>query len=244
MRQSPLFSNIETGEVVYDNVECATYKGITVKTCILLIIAALIASFTAFALPSILVNNFGVFYITLAISSIVGFISVIVGRTSERKAKYASVIYAVCEGLFLGSLSAIAEAFVPGVVTVAIFATIAIFSVMLILFATGVIKVGSKLRSIAFGLTIGALALILMTFILQFFIDYSTYLGIIIVVEAFLLFYGIITLSFNFAEASSVVQRGASKDAEWSVSLGLLVSIIYIYVEVVRLIVLLAARRD
>ncbi len=36
LRQSPLFSNIQTGEAVYDDVDRATYKGITVKTCILL----------------------------------------------------------------------------------------------------------------------------------------------------------------------------------------------------------------
>lgn len=37
LRQSPLFSNIQTGEAVYDDVDRATYKGITVKTCILLL---------------------------------------------------------------------------------------------------------------------------------------------------------------------------------------------------------------
>lgn len=244
MKQSPLFSNIETGDVVYDNVECATYKGITVKTCILLLISIFVAAIMAFALPTILVNNATTFYVTLVVSSIVGFIAVMIGRMSERKAKYASVIYAVCEGLFLGSLSAIAEMYVPGVVTVAIFSTVVLFAVMLILFATGVIRVGSKLRSIGFGLTIGALALLLMSFIFQFFVDYNTYLNIIIFVEIFLLFYGVITLSFNFAEANYVVARGASKDAEWSVALGLLVSILYIYVEIVRLIILLASKKD
>ena len=103
MKQSPLFSNIETGEAVYDDVDRATYKGITVKTCILLGISVIIAALVAFALPEILTNNGTTFMVTLVISSIVGFIAVIVGRTSERAAKYASVIYAVCEGLFLGS---------------------------------------------------------------------------------------------------------------------------------------------
>ncbi len=63
-------------------------------------------------------------------------------------------------------------------------------------------------------------------------------------VEVFLVFYGVITLAFNFAEANAVVSMGASKDAEWSVALGLLVSIVYIYVEVLRLIALIAAKSD
>ena len=244
MKQSPLFSNIQTGEAVYDDVDRATYKGITIKTVILLLISVLIAAVIAFALPTILTNNPTTFYVTLIVSSIVGFISVIVGRTSERKAKYASVIYAICEGLFLGSISAIVEAYVPGVVATAVFSTIVLFAVMLTLFATGVIRVGSKFRSICFGLTLGAIAIILMVSLFSLFIDYQTYFGIMIGVEVFLVFYGVITLSLNFAEANSVVSMGASKDAEWSVALGLLVSIIYIYIEILRLLALIAARSD
>ncbi|MDE7095735.1 MAG: Bax inhibitor-1/YccA family protein, partial [Anaeroplasmataceae bacterium] len=238
MKQSPLFSNIQTGEAVYDDVDHATYKGITVKTVILLLIAVLIAAVVAFALPTILANNPTTFYVTLVVSSIVGFISVIVGRMSERRAKYASVIYAVCEGLFLGSLSAIVESYIPGVVATAVFSTIVLFAVMLTLFATGVIRVGSKLRSICLGLTLGAIAIILMVSLFSLFIDYQTYFNIMIGVEVFLVFYGVITLSLNFAEANAVVAMGASKDAEWSVALGLLVSIVYIYIEIVRLIAL------
>ena len=81
MRQSPLFSNIQTGEAFYDDVDCATYKGVTVKTFILLAISILVASFTAFMLPAILVNNPSTFYVTLVVSSLVGFISVIASFT-------------------------------------------------------------------------------------------------------------------------------------------------------------------
>ena len=243
MRQSPLFSNIQTGESYYDEVDCATYKGVTLKTCILLGISVLIAIFTAFMLPSILVNNPAMFYTTLTVSSIVGFISVIVGRFSERLAKYFAVIYAVCEGLFLGSISAIAESLIPGAVTTAIFSTIIIFAVMLVLFGTGIMKVGSKFRTICLGMTIGAIAIVFMMSIFSLFItDYTAYLNIMILVEFILLIYGAITLTLNFKEAQYVVESGASKAAEWSVSLGLLVSIIYIYIEVLRLIILLAAR--
>lgn len=243
MRQSPLFSNIQTGDVVYDNVDQATYKGITLKTFVLLGVSIIVAAFMAFALPTILVNNPGVYITTLVISSIVGFISVIIGRTSERKAKYASVIYSVCEGFFLGSISAIAEMYIPGAVTTAVFTTVILFTVMLVLFGTGVMRVGSKFRTFCFGLTLGALGIMLiMTIFSMFIADYGTYLNLMIGIEIFLLFYGVITLSLNFAEAQNVVERGASKDAEWSVALGLMVSVIYIYLEVIRLILLFAQK--
>lgn len=245
MKQSPLFSNIKTGEAVYDDVDQATYKGITIKTCILLLISIIIAAFVAFALPSILENNGMTFYVTLAISSVVGFIAVIVGRVSETKAKYASVIYSICEGLFLGTISAIAEAYIPGAVVTAVFSTVVLFAVMLTLFATGIIKTGSKLRSVCFGLTLGAIGIVLLMSIFSVFIqDYTQYLNIIIGVEIFLLIYGVITLSMNFSEANAVVSMGASKNAEWSVALGLMVSIVYIYIEVLRLIILIAAKNE
>ena len=245
MKQSPLFSNIKTGEAVYDDVDQATYKGITIKTCILLLISIIIAAFVAFALPSILENNEMTFYVTLAISSIVGFIAVIVGRVSETKAKYASVIYSICEGLFLGTISAIAEAYIPGAVVTAVFSTVVLFAVMLTLFATGIIKTGSKLRSVCFGLTLGAIGIVLLMSIFSVFIqDYTQYLNIMIGVEIFLLIYGVVTLSMNFSEANAVVSMGASKNAEWSVALGLMVSIVYIYIEVIRLIILIAAKNE
>lgn len=243
VKQSPLFSNIQTGEAVYDDVDRATYKGITIKTFSLLAISIAVAAFTAFALPDILSNNANVFFVTLVVSSIVGFIAVMVGRISERKAKYASVIYALCEGLFLGSISAITEAYVPGAVTTALFSTICIFAVMLTLFSTGILRVGNKFRSFCWAFTLGALAIILLMSIFSLFIkDYSQYLGIMIGVEIFLLIYGVVTLSLNFAEANNVVSRGASKNAEWSVALGLMVSVVYIYIQVLRLIMLFAAR--
>ena len=124
MKQSPLFSNIRTGEAFYDEVNCAAYKGIAIKTFILLAITTLVGAMVAYYLPEILVNNITGFYTTLLISSIVGFIAVIVGRRSERAAKYASVIYSVCEGLFLGSITAIINAEYPGTATIAVFSTL------------------------------------------------------------------------------------------------------------------------
>ena len=244
MRQSPLFSNIQTGEAVYDDAS-ASYKGICAKTFFLLGISTIVAAVIAFYFPTIIeAGNLGTFYVILVVSSIVGFISVVVGRLSDTKAKYASFIYSVCEGLFLGALTAVAEAVFPGISTIAIFSTLIIFVVMLTLFATGILRVGNGFRKFAFGFSLGAIALILFTSLMSIFIPLSAFFGILVVLELFLLIYGVITLSLNFAEAQSVVERGASKGAEWSVALGLMVSLVYIYVEIIRLLIIIASRRD
>ncbi len=248
MKQSPLFSNIQTGEMYYDEAERATFKGICFKTFFLLAITTLVAGFIAFALPEIIMTgNANTFYIILMVSVFVGFISVLVGRMSERAAKYASFIYSVCEGLFLGSLACVLKYAFPdtNISIIAVFSTLIIFLIMLTLFATGILRVTNTLRKFAFAFSLGAIALIMFSIIGSFFMNIGAYMGLMIFIEAFLLIYGVITLSFNFQEAQYVVQSGASKGAEWCVALGLMVSLIYIYLEIVRLLMLIiASRRD
>ncbi len=245
MKQNPLFSNIQTGEAIYDDVDRATYKGICAKTFFLLALAVVVAAIAAFYLPTIIASgNFTTFYVALGISAFVGFISCIVGRMSDRAAKYASVIYSACEGLFLGTLTVIVESVVPGIPAVAIFSTLVIFAVMLTLFATGILRVGSTFRKVCIAMAIGAIALLLFTSISSLFLDYGNLLGVLIFVELFLLVYGVITLGLNFKEAQTVVEMGASKGAEWSVALGLMVSIVYIYVQMIRVLLIFASNRD
>ncbi len=245
MRQSPLFSHIETGEAHYDDVEHASYKGISFKTFFLLAIAIIVAVMTAYFLPAIFASgNYYAFSGVLIAASIIGFISVLIGRYSERAAKYASFIYSVCEGLFLGSLTALCEIVYPGVSIIAIFSTLVIFAIMLTLFATGILRVTDKFRKFCFAFGLGAIALILVTSLASIWINFGEYLPILIGIEVFLLIYGVITLGLNFAEAQYVVQAGASKNAEWSVALGLMVSLIYIYVEILRLLIIILGNRD
>lgn len=242
MRTSPLFSNIETGEAYYD-AEKATYKGVCLKTFILLGITVLIASAVFYYLPAIIKNgNLGAFSAVLIVSLIVGLIAVIVGRTSDRAAKVASFIYAISEGLVIGAISCIAELYVSGVVAIALAGTLIVFATMLILFATGVIRVGTKFRSFMFAFILAFIPILAITIIASLFIaDVKTYLGVMIFVEVIYLAYGIFCLLLNFKEAQMVVDSGCSKNAEWSVSLGLMVSLVYIYLEVLRLVMYLVA---
>lgn len=240
MKQSPLFSNIETGNV-YTSSDAATYKGICLKTFILLLVAIIAGAVTAYALPTILVNNFIGFYVALIASSIIGTISVLIGRTSKTAAPYCSFIYSVCEGLFLGTITCLFEAEVRGIVTLAVVGTITIFAVMLVLYASGIIRVGSGFVKFCWAFTIGALALALVTSLLSLTgIFNGLSIGVIIGIEAIFLIYASVTLLLNFAEATNVVQSGCDKASEWSVALGLEVSVIYIYVEILRLVYLIA----
>ncbi len=245
--QNPVFSKINVGTTHYEDVDAASYKGVVIKTTILLAITIVIAALTAYALPVILVNNVTGFAVALFISGIVGFICAMVGRISARKAKYMGVIYAACQGLFLGALTGILDLYAKasgfeGIAPIAIFSTLLIFSVMLILYATGILRTGSFLRKLVMVMGIGALTMIPLVALIGVFVPtiYNN-LPLMIGLEAFLLIYGAITLLFNFEEANIVVKQGLEKEYEWSVSLGLIISILYIYVEVLRIIALIIA---
>lgn len=234
MRQSPLFSNISTGDV-YASSDTATYGGITAKTIILLAITIVIGCITAFYLPEILANQPSGLLTALIASSIIGFISVLVGRTSVKAAPYCSVIYAVCEGLFLGTITTIFDGDAQGIAVIAVVSTVTLFATMLILYATGIIKVGNKMRRFLWGLIIGALALTLVTSLLYLTpVMSSIPVPLVLGLELFFLFYGVFTLLLNFKEATNVVEAGCEKQAEWSVALGLEVSVVYIYVQILR----------
>ena len=247
MKESPLFSKINTGVAYQDDADAASYKGITLKTLFLVGITAIVSAIIAFYLPTIIKNgNLTAYLIAVGISAVVGFIAVIVGRLSDRAAKYASFIYAVCEGLALGFICLIADLYIPGVVAIAVFATLGLLLVMLLLFATGVIRAGSIFRKVFIGFVLIALPTVIITWIaLTFWVtDYQTYMWLIIGIEAIYLLYGSFCLIMNFSEAQSVVERGASKDSEWSVALGLEVTIIYLFIQILRLLLILMDKKN
>ncbi len=245
MRPTPLFSNIQTGAATYDEIDKATYKGITIKTILLFLITVGVAITTMIVVPNYVnsANNLTPLIVGLIISGIVAFISALVGRLSYKLAMPFSIIYSLAMGFLLGFVSAMAEVFVPGIATTAVVSTLIIFGIMLLLFFTGVIKPSGKLMAVVLGLLLGGVALTLFTFIMVWTnqISNTTYLWLLLVIEGIYLLYAVITLTFNFCEAVVVVNSGATKGAEWSVALGLMTALAYIYIELLRILLIIAS---
>ena len=243
MRPTPLFSNIQTGAATYDVADKATYKGIAIKTSILFLLTVASAVLTAIFLPILIQENTIVIFIVMAVSAaVLAFVSALVGRLSTSLAKVFSFIYSISIGFLLGVLTAILETAVPGIAFAAVFGTLVIFAVMLLLFFTGVIRPGRTLFAIMLGVLIGAGSLALLTLILAVFnrIDTQQYLFLLLAIEGLYLIYAVIMLTFNFLEAEAVVRGGAVKAAEWSVALGLMSTLAYIYVELLRILLIIA----
>lgn len=236
------YSYVKTNETYLDNTRHATYAGITIKTGILLFITIAVSIGVSFLLPYIAPEKVSVFIYSLMGAGIVGMISAILGRFFPKIAVVCGFIYSVAMGAMLGTITTLVNFYYPGAGTLSISATVIIFAIMLVLYAFGIIRNGSIIRMIVFGIIASLLALFIFDLIYILATGSSDY-GIYIAIQALLLIYGVITLTFNFAEAEAVVKYGASKESEWSVALGMEVSLIYIYIYILRIVIFIMGNR-
>lgn len=240
--KNPMFSNINdiNQDVVYSKSNCATYKGITIKTILLLLISFISAGA---AIASLYTNKgTGVLVGVLSFSAIIGFMTIIIGRMSPRASAVCGIIYAVSEGAFLGVISLLFNMIYPGIAYVAIISTIVVFIAMLGLFASGIIRNKSKIYSFTLTLGISIIIMSLVMLIMNIFNVFDPIfnnVGVMIAIEALVLIYSCALLLSNFNEAQQLVQSGCDKNYEWCCSFGLFISILYIYLEILRLLVIL-----
>ncbi len=171
---------------------------------------------------------------------IAGFILSMIIIFARKTAPFLSPIYAIAEGLALGGISAMFNASMPGIVFQAVVGSLAVMFVMLALYMSKVISVTDKLRSVIIAST-GAIAIVyLISFILSFFgksvpfINDATPIGIGISI------FVIIVAAFNLLLDFDIIERGAASLApkyfEWYCSFGLLVTLVWLYIEVLKLL--------
>lgn len=177
---------------------------------------------------------------------IVGFVIAIVTVFKPKIARITGPLYAIAEGVFIGAISHAFNAQWPGIVIQAVLLTVAVFAIMLVLFATGAIRVTEKLRMAVIVSTLAIAAVYLVSFIWSFFgsgvpmIHDAGPVGI-----AFsLLVVGV--ASFNLLLDFDFVQRGVAARAprymEWYAAFGLMVTLVWLYLEILRLLAKLRER--
>lgn len=160
----------------------------------------------------------------------------------------AAFVYAAAEGVVLGMFTLLAEAYAPGAATAAIVATATIFFVMLFLYSSRIIRVTTRFRKIMYSILFGVLFFFIISGLIQLFTGYSIMMTdgafnyISILVTGFMIIYGAFLLTLDFDRAESIVSSGADKRYEWIVSIGLMVTIIWLYIEILRLLIILSSR--
>jgi len=182
----------------------------------------------------------------LAVGGIGGFITVLVTVFRPQSSGISAPIYAVFEGLFLGGISAFLEMRYNGIVMRAVALTLAVFAAMLFLYRSGAIKVTNKFMMGVFAATAGVALVYLGSFIAGLFGANLTFLygnsnlsiGFSLVVVAI----AALNLVLDFAFIERASEAGAPKYMEWYGAFGLMVTLIWLYLEILRLLSKVASR--
>ncbi|WP_164667279.1 Bax inhibitor-1/YccA family protein [Virgibacillus doumboii] len=177
----------------------------------------------------------------LILGLIAGFILALITIFVPKASPFTSIPYALAEGLVLGGISAMYESQYYGITMQAAMLTFGVLLFMLLLYKTGLIKVTKKFRIGVLCATGAILLAYLATFIMRLFgmhdvlyLHNSGPIGILISVGI------VIVAALNLALDFDLIERGVKRQApkymEWYGAFGLMVTLVWLYLEILRLI--------
>ena len=178
-----------------------------------------------------------------------GFIIAIVTVFKKEWAPITVPLYAILEGGLLGGISFMYNTLYDGIVTDAIFLTVGILLSLLVAYRSGYIKPTENFKLGIFAATGGIAIVYLINFVMGFFgssigvmqIDNASPISIGFSVVVVIIAALNLVLDFDFIEEGA--EKGAPKYMEWYGAFGLLVTLIWLYLEILRLLAKLNSRR-
>lgn len=218
--------------------DAMTINGTVTKTGYLLLLLSATAIFSwnkAYA-----AIDPGALYPWLIGSAILGFIVAMVTIFKKTLAPITAPIYAAVEGVFLGFISAFFEMQYPGIVFQAVLLTFGTLFALLAAYRSGIIKATENFKLGIIAATGGIFLVYLSTMILGFFgvsipfIHGSGTFGILFSLFVVVIAALNLVLDFDFIEEGAA--RGAPKYMEWYGAFGLLVTLVWLYLEILRLL--------
>ena len=217
-----------------------TVNGVVQKTSMLLGISALTGLGFFFYAAMMGISGSLIFGATFG-SMLVAFFMALYITFNPQKSKALAVPYALLEGIFLGGISLIFARSYPSIPVTAMCATFVTAAVMLGLYRSGVIKVTQKFRSIVTSAILAIGLVYIVQWILSLALGSSLPLlfdggPIAIGFSLFVIVIASFSLLLNFDSVDRGVAAGVSEDYEWLFSIGILASLVWMYVEFMRLL--------
>ncbi len=233
MYTAPSATTAQTGRLTYDDV--------IVKTTGLLAVVVAAAAFAWFVVPDTLRMPVAL------VGALVGFVLGLVNSFKRMPSPALIVLYAAAEGLFLGGFSWFVEvaANLPGIVMQAVLATMATFAAALALFRSGKVRVTPKFTRWLLVSMVGYLVFSLVNFGLAIFGVGDGMFGPLrsgplgIVVGLFAVGLAAAMLIVDFDSIKRGVEQGAPARFAWTAAFGLVVTLVWMYLEFLRLIAIL-----
>ncbi|HZK32234.1 MAG TPA: Bax inhibitor-1/YccA family protein [Corynebacterium sp.] len=219
-----------------------TVDDVVTKTGVTLGVVVLFALITF----GVALSNVGLALMLTIFGGIAAFITVLVSVfTRKYGSRTVTLLYAAFEGLFLGGFSLLVSGWTVGesnagsLIGQAILGTMGVFVGMLLVYKTGAIRVTPKFTRFITGAIIGVAVLALGNFLLAIFTPMNPLrdggtLAIIFSLVCIVL----AALSFlqDFDEADKLIRAGAPSQMAWGVALGLTVTLVWLYTEILRLL--------
>jgi uncharacterized YccA/Bax inhibitor family protein len=182
----------------------------------------------------------------MVVGAIGGFVVALITVFKQQWAPVTSPLYALLEGCFVGGMSAVAEYQYPGIVIQAVGLTFGTCLAVLMAYTSGLVKATENFKMGVVAATGGIALVYLATIVLSLFgvrmplIHDSGLFGIgfsifVVVIAALNL-----VLDFDFIDTGA--RQGAPKYMEWYAAFGLMVTLIWLYIEVLRLLIKLRSR--
>ena len=224
--------------------EAMTVQGTVNKTAILLVLTTISAAYTwqLFWKGDVTGANAWLYG-----GAIAGFILAIITSFKPAWSAVTAPLYAVFEGLFIGGLSSMFEMRFPGIVIQAVMLTFGTLAALLAAYTMGFIRASGAFRRGVFAATGGIAILYVVSMVLGLFhiqipgIFGNGPVGIIFSLVVVIIAAANLVLDFDMIESGA--QQGAPKYMEWYCGFGLLVTLVWLYLEILRLL-LKINRRD
>lgn len=186
-------------------------------------------------------NNHNVIFPFIIPSLLVAFVLAMIISFKKHLSPFISPIYAFLEGLFMGAITLIFEREYPGIAVNAVFLTISVLFCMLAAFKGGIIKPTRKFYAIVIVSTLAIALLYLVDIIIMAFggigfpfITSSGPIGILFSIGVVLIASFNLIIDFDFIQKGIAI--GAPKYMEWYGAFALMVTIVWLYIEILRLL--------
>ena len=223
-----------------------TINGTILKTCFLGLLMAITFSYNWTLLLSGFLDKAKVLFNFGLIGGLI-LCFIICFAPKNKFLMFTTSLYALCEGLVLGMVSAFFNVKFPGLASQAIIGTIFALFGMFLLYKTNIIKCTDRFRNILFITTFGVFGIYLLQYILSFFhlnipalfSNSAIGIGFSIIVVAIASFHLIV--DFNLIENLS---GKVEKHYEWYCGFSLLVTIVWMYIEILNLLAKLQSRNN
>ena len=235
MYNRPAAGPADTGRMTYDDVIMKT--------------AACLGAVVAGAAVTLLVAE-GLAYMLMIVGALGGFVLALVNTFKKQPSPALILAYAALEGLFLGGLTRILDNMFPGVGLQAVIGTLSVFAVTLVLFRSGKVRATPKAMRFFMIATIGYAVFALINMVMMWTGAVDSPFGLRTSMEIFGIplgvFIGVLaiglaafSLIMDFTSIEAGVRSGAPQRFSWTAAFGLTVTLVWLYVEIIRLLAIL-----